>query len=624
MNINIFYSNYIYQKKKYIENNYKAGSHFIQEQEQNEIYNQYNTFYDFNIENVTKYITNIYNYTNEQSENNEQYENRKLNLINKYLLEEHFLPFINSLSDKIISPYLKEQLSINIQNYKIKEVIRNYFKKNNIGFKGFDKIKFIIDSYTQFIYWYICIYSSEPFKINYNTSKTFFTKKLELEKWIDLYEDYDKEQYYLYFAPLISNIIYKYFEKDKTENFEIKEIHYFFDNEEDYVDVDKDSLEKIKVKIDSIEKEKKTIQKEDIYDLKILLHEYFKKIPIPNYKKYMLELYQKNTFNIKYMNENIKTEVFLESLERLDKKYFQYFYNDVIEKLLLLFLKKDNIQGGSRGSRGTYTGKSHTNERKNIFNEKYNILSNTLLAISNTLSLISDEDEDMKSNFDKVLKYIKEQREIIFIETKKEYEIKKSLLNINEIFNIEDESTKKSDIFIPIVYVNNFFDYAENHVVVIHKILDNGEYKYYYFDPNEIEVENKNNKILDLLTTNLDNNNILNNSKSFTICNLLSQDQDMCTYISILYILLNYKYKDTIKDGKYRIKKVCLTINNWINGHFIIEFIVLLIRQFQENLNNDTFKFKDLFNIFEELDKKIKENNRPITDDNALDYLWEN
>lgn len=624
MNINIFYSNYIYQKKKYIENNYKAGSSSIQEQ--NEIFNQYDKFHNLNIENAKKYITNIYYSTNEKSDNNEQYEKQKqkIELINTYLLEKHFLPFIESLSDKNISQYLKEQLSNNINNYEIEKVIRNYLKNKDKN-KEINEIEFIIDSYIQFIYWYICIYSAEPFKINYNTSKTFFTKKLELKKWIDLYESYDKEQYYLYFAPLISNIIYKYFEKDKTENFEIKEIHYFFDNEEDYVDVGKDSLEKIKVKIDSIEKEKKTIQKEDIYDLKILLCEYFKKIPTPNYEKYMSELKQNNTFNKKYMNENIKTEVFLESLERLDKKYFQYFYNDVIEKLLLLFLKKDDIQGGSRGSRGKYTGRSHMNERKKIFNEKYKILSKTLLTISNKLYLISDEDEKMESEFDEVLNNIKDQREIIFIETKKEYEIKESLLNINEIFNLEDEeSTTKSDIFIPIVYVNNVFDYVENHVVVIHKILDNGEYKYYYFDPYEIEVENENNQILKLLTTNLYKNNILNYSDSFTKCNLLSQDHDMCTYISILYILLNYKNKDIIKDAKQRIKIVCSIIDNWIKGHFIIEFIVLLIKQFKENLNNDTFKFEDLFNILKKLDNKIKEINRPITDYNALNYLWEN
>lgn len=594
MNLNIFYSNYIYQKKKYLQNNYKGGSDSVLV-EQNEIFNQYDVFYDNNLKKAIEYIEDIYSSDSKDS--------IKLQEINKYLLNEHFLSFIKSLSDKNISQYL----TINIENYNIKRVIKKYFEINKINDIN-NKIHFIIDVYTQFIYWYICIYSAEPFQINYNTSKIFFTERLELEKWIDLYENYDKVKYYLYFAPFVSNIMYKYFENFEIGKFEIEKIHYFFDNKEENDVLDKEILNQIKLKIDQ----------NDYQNLIQLLKEYFNKIQLPEYSYYMERIQHK--FNQKNMNENKKTKLFLKSLESLDKEYFQYFYNDVIEQLLLL-VEKDDIQGGSQQK---YTGRKDLNERKQIFNKKYDILSNTLNEIKNKINEIKfsnqDSNQDMENKFNELLKYIKNQREIIFMKEMAEFKIKNSVLNIDKIFENESE---KSEIFIPIVYVNNFFDYLKNHVIVIHKILDNGEYKYYYFDPNKIKVEKKN-KILELLTTQLNKNNILNYLQGFENCNLLSQsyNDNMCTYISILYILLNYKFKDEIKNWEERIQRVCSIIDNWITCNFIIEFIKLLIRQFQEDLSNETFEFKSLLNIINKLNDNISNNPNIFKENDASNIMW--
>jgi len=56
----------------------------------------------------------------------------------------------------------------------------------------------------------------------------------------------------------------------------------------------------------------------------------------------------------------------------------------------------------------------------------------------------------------------------------------------------------------------------------------------------------------------------------------------------------------------------------------IIEFIELLIKRFQEDLNNEIFEFESLLNIFSELDEKIDEKNKYTfnSSNDELNKLW--
>ena len=166
------------------------------------MFNQYDIFYNKNIESVTKCIKN----------NIEELEE-----MNACLLKGYFLPFFeSSLSSKNINQFCKYLSTI-------PEVIKIYFENKQIN-EMKQQIKFIINVYTQFIYWYISIYYAEqPLKINYNTSKTFFTKKLQLETWIDLYECYNKVKYYLFFTSF--ELLIRQFQRDlSNETFELQSL----------------------------------------------------------------------------------------------------------------------------------------------------------------------------------------------------------------------------------------------------------------------------------------------------------------------------------------------------------------------------------------------------------------